>query len=49
MTSCCKCGEPIYISRTPLLTGRRLCDDCILLLDHVSESTNAAAEVFVED
>jgi len=42
MILCHECRKPIEIPeygyRTPL-RGYRLCDDCILLLDHVTDPT----------
>jgi len=49
MITCSKCGQPIKLACTPMLTGPRVCDDCSLVLDHVSENTNSAEEVLVEE
>jgi len=50
MILCHECRKPIEIPveyglRTPL-RGYHLCDDCILLLDHVSDTTTASHQFF---
>jgi hypothetical protein len=44
MPVCATCGTPVSlpIDRLRFMDARRLCDDCILLRDHVNDGTHPA-------